>query len=138
MAGKQKNFYFNSITMTKAKYFIYGDATIPVYFFTTTTRNTEDCINIIKERFNNLPRLKIIRRSEGVEKVVFASYKLREFRKVISVASGFIFENTYRCAKLLGISHCTILRHLKNDVKSPQLFRYATPEEILNNPYISY
>lgn len=42
----------------KAKYLLYmiGNYREPIYFFTTTCRNTEDCIDIMVQRWNPLSR----------------------------------------------------------------------------------
>lgn len=40
-------------SLSKAKYLLFknGKGHDPIYFFTTTCRNTEDCINILSEKY---------------------------------------------------------------------------------------
>jgi hypothetical protein len=66
----------------KAKYVIYRDksANIPLYSFVTTCRNTEDCIEIMKEKFKHLTYnhsgwdakyCRIYKIQDGIKKLIF-------------------------------------------------------------------
>lgn len=50
---------------------------VPVYFFTTTCRNMEDCVNIMEEKYNglNMPTkfFKVYRIANGIKKFIYTN-----------------------------------------------------------------
>ena len=98
--------------MTKAKYEVYGNNHL-AYFFTTTTRNVEDCINLMLEKFSlTYENLKIFQIMEGEKKLVYTNMVYRKPRRVEDIETGEVFENAWDYSKKKGVKFVTVRRHL--------------------------
>ena len=113
--------------MTRRKYVVYyGD--VPVYSFVTTTRNLEDCINLMLERYDtSVKSFSMYQSNNGVNELVWSTIiprRGRDKRKVKDCFTGIIYTDAMDCANKSGFSETTIRLHVSNNRKYPR-FRYV-------------
>lgn len=101
--------------MTKAKYLLYISG-IFKYSFVTTTRNTEDCINILLDKFSLLIEdanyYRIEKIENGVREIVWGK-KSSRLKPVIDIRTGEYFPSINKCAKARNVSADYIWIHIK-------------------------
>lgn len=71
---------FGSFEKAKYTLFMNGNNKEPLYFFTTTCRNTEDCINIMakkyREEFRQTRYYKVYKKINGITEFVYTNKPL--------------------------------------------------------------
>jgi hypothetical protein len=75
-----------------------------LYFFTTTTRTLENCIELMKEKFSNTPTFKLYRNGELVYR---KAPMLKVTREVFDVRTGETYKSVRHFCKVTKIARST-------------------------------
>ena len=105
--------------MTKCKYEVYTFGKLK-YWFVTTTRNLEDCIELMKEKFKDFNELWCMYNVvDGVRYLVFNSPRRRRRppQKVKDLETGIIYPSSTDCADALALNPSSVRRHISQDKK---------------------
>jgi len=112
--------------MTKAKYEVTVDSFVR-YFCVTTTRNTEDMINILSGMFpnDNKHKVKIFQYCNGEKKLVYGThYSRKEPRKVIDTVTGETYNSAQELATHLKKEYVLIRLWLGGSRKTMNRYKY--------------
>jgi len=119
--------------MEKAKYRVYVGS-IEKYICVTTTRNTEEMLNILTDKFDGCQRLKIIKETKGCAPILIygkSNKSVKQPRKVINLKTGDIFNSAKELAIHQKKRHVTIRRYLAGYIKSVKNFKYLDELNLL-------
>jgi hypothetical protein len=119
--------------MEKAKYRVYVGS-IEKYICVTTTRNTEEMLNILLDNYRGCERLKIIKEVKGCPPVVIHgrfNKNVKQARKVINLTTGEIFNSAKELSVHQKKRHVTIRRYLAGYIKSVKNFKYLDELNLL-------
>lgn len=111
--------------MTKAKYKLYIEGILR-YWFVTTSRNTEDCINVLQEMFDGILMYagyyRIDKIQNGTVETVFQKQP-HKWKRVIDTDTGKVYRSISECARENGFTlNCLWSKLKKNKTK----FKYAS------------
>lgn len=108
--------------MTKTKYEVYNSQ-VQRYSFVTTTRNLEDCINLMIEKYDAIySQWKLFCTIEGRKELVYLKDDTVK-KPIIDNCTGENYPDIKSCAANLGIDFRHIIGHLGKN-KNPK-FSYA-------------
>ena len=103
--------------MTKAKYEVWGNGW-NIYSFVTTTRDAEDCMNLMLQRFGDTYKsLKVFQIIEGVKKLIYSSLTYRKPKRVQCSTTGEVYESARHYSDATKIAFTTVKRHLGKSTK---------------------